>query len=262
MAEQNSIARFFNGTFSKKTMLTRFVPLIIAVLLGTLFVANLMFPTAYDWRFLVISALLSTEDNPGWSALPAIGMTVAGILMIGFLGYYQKKLGKVCRGSAGVGTAFMLIGIIGLIGVGTVGQAAELIPEFHAFLVANKIPKLHEYLAALGFLGVVFAAIFYGCPILKDHAKGAKQFNMRQFWAGMLPLLVAVAGLALSSLFNALVYSGEGNPGNPDITDADKYSALISFAFWEWILFVGVAVYIVSLAILVPEEVKPFEKRK
>jgi hypothetical protein len=264
MADENALSKFFNGTFSKKTMLTRLVPLILAVLLVTLFIAGLMFPAAYDWRYLVISALLSTEDNPLWNAFPAIGMTVAGILMIGFLGYYQKKLGKICRGSAGVGTAFLLIGIIGLIGVGTIGQAGELIPEFKAFLLVNDIEKLHEYLAALGFLGVVFAAIFYGCPILKDHFQGAKQFNMRLFLAGLVPILIGVVGLALSSLFNALVDLGipDTNPANPSVEDAGKYPAWISFAFWEWILFVGVVVYIVSFAILVPEEVKPFEKRK
>jgi hypothetical protein len=37
---------------------------------------------------------------------------------------------------------------------------------------------------------------------------------------------------------------------------------LISFAFWEWILFVGVAVYIVSFPMVVPEKIIPFEVRK
>jgi hypothetical protein len=262
MAEQSPLLVFFKGTFSKKMMLTRLIPAVVIVLLVPLFIANLMFPTAYDWRYLVISALLSTEDNPGWNAFPALGMTAAGILMIGFLGYYQKHLGKICRGSTGVGTAFMLVGIIGLIGVGTIGQAGGLIPEFHAFLVANHVGKLHEYLAALGFLGVVFAAIFYGCPILKDHAKGAKQFNMRAFWGSIVPLLIGVVGLALSSLFNAVAYEGAGNPANPDITDAGLYPAGISFAFWEWILFVGVAVFIVTFPMVVPENIIPFEARK
>nr|MDO8083165.1 hypothetical protein [Candidatus Sigynarchaeum springense] len=264
MASENLIFKFFNGTFSRKTLLTRLIPLILAVLLITLFVAGLMFPTAYDWRYLVISALLSTGDNPFWSTFPAIGMTVGGVLMIGFLGYYQKKLGKICRGTTGVGTAFMLIAIIGLIGVGTIGQAGELIPEFHAILDDIGLEKLHEYLAALGFLGVVFTAIFYSCPVLKDHFQGAKQFNMRTFLAGLVPILIGVVGLALSSLFTALTDWGGplGNPANPDIADAGKYPAFISFAFWEWILFVGVVVYIVTLAILVPENVVPFEKRK
>ncbi|MBN2154347.1 MAG: hypothetical protein JW839_23025 [Candidatus Lokiarchaeota archaeon] len=263
MADQNPISKFFNGTFSRNTMLTRLVPLILAVMLVTLFIAALMFPTAYDWRYLVISALLSTEDNPFWNAFPALGMTVGGVLMIGFLGYYQKRLGKICRGTAGVGTAFVLVAIIGLIGVGTVGQAGELIPEFHAILEDAGLEKLHEYLAALGFLGVVFAAIFYSCPVLKDRFQGAKQFNMRTFLAGLVPILVGVAGLALSSLFNALVDWPEamGNPANPAIEDAGKYPAWISFAFWEWILFVGVVVYIVLLAVLVPESVIPFERR-
>ncbi|MEX2683488.1 MAG: hypothetical protein Q6373_018065 [Candidatus Sigynarchaeota archaeon] len=263
MADENAIFKFFKGTFSRKTMLTRLVPSILAILLVTLFIAGLMFPKAYDWRYLVISALLSTQHNPIWNAFPAIGMTVGGILMIGMLGYYQKRLGKICRGTTGVGTAFLLVAIIGLIGVGTIGQAGELIPEFHAILVDAGLEKLHEYLAALGFLGVVFTAIFYSCPILKDHFRGAKQFNMRIFLASLVPILVGVVGLALSSLYTALTEWGSplGNPANPRVEDAGKYPAWISFAFWEWILFIGVVIYIVMLAVLVPETVIPFEKR-
>jgi hypothetical protein len=259
MAESNLMNHFFNGTFSKKTMLTRLVPMIIGVLLAPLFLANLLFPHPYDWRFVVISAFLSGSDNPTWNVIPSIGMTAAGFLMIGFLGYYQKKLGKICRGSAGVGTAFMLVAIIGLIGVGTIGQAGDLIPAFHQLLADNGLEKLHEYLAALGFVGVVFAAIFYGCPILKDNAKGAKQFNMGLFWVATIVLLVPVIGMAASSIigsdlpwgYEAVQYVMD-NPGTP---------VLLSFAFWEWLLFAGVAVYIFSLAILVPENVIPFEKR-
>ena len=250
MADQNTITRFFSGTLSRRAMLTCVIPLIIAILLVGLFISGLMYQEPYDWRYIVISRFLSPEDNPGWSSFAAIGMAIAGFVMITFLGYYQKHLGKICRGSTGVGTFFMLFGIVGLIGVGTIGQ------------FDLGIEKLHEYLAAAGFLGVVLAAIFYGCPILKDHAKGAKQFNMRMFWAGMIPLLVGVAGLAISALYNEL--NDLSYASNPSIEDFEAYHfpAWISFAFWEWILFAGVAIYIVSLAFLVPETVIPFEKRK
>ncbi|NMC03756.1 MAG: hypothetical protein GYA24_01025 [Candidatus Lokiarchaeota archaeon] len=249
MAGKNTIQQFFSGTLSKQAMLARLLPSMLAIMLGGLFVASIMYPDVYDWRYLVISRLLDSEDNPGWSAVLATCMAIAGFLMISFLGYYQKKLGKICRGSTGFGTAFMLVACIGLIGVGTIGQF-EL-----------GIQKLHEYLAALGFLGVFLASIFYACPVLKDQSKGAKQFNMRRFWAGMIPLIIGVAGLALSALYNEL--NGFNYASNPHLDDVlvHGFFALHSFAFWEWILFVGVIVYLVVFLSVVPENVIPFEPR-
>ena len=225
-------------------MLTKLNPLIIAVLSIPIFIANLVFPTAYDWRYMVLSALSSPNDNPQVYLLPSIGMTIAGVLMIPFLGYYQKRLGKICRGSTGVGTFFMLVAIFGMISVSTISQAV------------TGVKALHEILAVLGFLGVILAGSFYGCPILKDRVKGARQFDMRLYWSGMLLLWLPIIGLIVSSLYIAIIKPPWGYTGIQWITSY-QVPAVMSLAFWEWLMFIGIILFIVLLAIMVPENVQP-----
>ena len=239
--------KFFSGTFSRKIMLTRLIPMIVASLLVPAFVASTLYPHPYDWRYVVISAYSDRDENPGAYFLTPIGGLVAGLLMVGFLGYYQKKLGKICRCSTGVGTAFMLVGVVGLILLG----ATELLDI--------RLGKSHEYLAALGFVGVVLAVPFYGCPILKDRLRGAKQFNMRLFWTSSIVLIIPVVGMAAGAIIGSDLPSGYEAVEHL-IMHPGELMFPTSFAFWEWLLFFGVLVYVVCLAILVPENVTPFEK--
>ncbi len=228
-------------------MLTILIPAIVTVLLAPAFVSGLLYPYPYDWRYVVISALSSREENPNAYFLTPAGGIVAGIFLIGFLGYFQKKLGKICRGSTGVGTAFMLVGIVGLILLGVTE------------LFDIRLGKSHEYLAALGFLGVVLAAPFYGCPVLKDRIHGAKQFNMHLFWGTSIVLIIPVVGMAAGAIIGSDLPSGY-EAVNYVISHPGELLFPTSFAFWEWLLFFGVLVYVVCLAILVPENVIPFKK--
>jgi hypothetical protein len=249
MNARKMISAFFSGSISRKAMLVRLNPLIIAALCIPIFIANLIFPTKYDWRYMVLSALSSPNDNPQVYLLPSIGMTIAGVLMIPFLGYYQKKLGKVCRGSTGVGTFFMFIAIFSMIGVSTISQ------------VLVGVKNLHEIFAVLGFLGVILAGSFYGCPILKDRLKGAKQFDMRLYWAGILALWVPVIGLAVSQLYIAIVKPSWGYVGIQWIT-SQQVPVVMSLAFWEWLMFVDIIMFVVLLAVMVPETVLPYQSLK
>jgi hypothetical protein len=247
MADQSFIAQFFAGTFSRKALLTILIPAIVTALLAPAFVSGLLYPHPYDWRYIVLSALSSRKENPNAYFLTPAGGIIAGIVMIGFLGYYQKKLGKICRGSTGVGTAFMLVGVVGLILLGVTE------------LFDIRIEKSHEYLAAFGFLGVVLAAPFYGCPILKDRLRGAKQFNMQLFWATSIALIIPVVGMAAGAIIGSDLPPGY-EAVDYVILHAGELLFPTSFAFWEWLLFFGVLVYVVCLAILVPENIIPFKK--
>ncbi|HME56327.1 MAG TPA: hypothetical protein VKM55_29275 [Candidatus Lokiarchaeia archaeon] len=248
MNVKNGLSAFFQGTITKKTMLTRLIPLILAILGVTIFIANFVFPTAYDWRYMVLSALSEPGDNPAGYLFPTIGMTIAGLLMIPFPGYYQKKLGKICRGSTGVGSFFMIVAIVGMIGLSTIS------------LVVTGIKNFHEILAGLAFIGIIFAGSFYGCPIIKDNAKGAKQFNMRLFRISMIVMWSPVVGMAASALYIAIVNPPWSWTGFSWI--AMGVPPWMSFAFWEWLLFVAVLAFVVMLAIMVPENVTPFERQK
>jgi hypothetical protein len=48
---------------------------------GSLGVAAHYFPRSDDWRYPVISQLLSPRDNPAWYWVPSLGIAVSGCLL-------------------------------------------------------------------------------------------------------------------------------------------------------------------------------------
>jgi len=246
MTENNAITRFFRGMLAKHTLLTRNLPIAIIVLLITTLISNLVFPTAYDWRYMVISALTNAEDNPAGYWILSSAMTLAGILLIPFPGYLQKHLGKICRFTAGIGSFFFVLGVIALILTGILYEGSG-IPS-----------RTHENLAAVAFAGLVFGCFFYGFPMMKDRiAKygGKRQFNFRLFIIGALCLWFAFLGMALSALYVAVV---PNNWGWVDIDWIEKGApVLASFALWEWILYFMLLFYLVLLIEMIPEHVEP-----
>ncbi|MHA1999633.1 MAG: hypothetical protein ACTSU9_16105 [Promethearchaeota archaeon] len=254
MASDNSFMAFFSGKLSKDTLIKKLIPAIIAIILLSIFISNLLYPAAYDWRFVVISGLLDSGENPIGNYFLSIGMTVLGILMIPMIGYFQKRLGKICKGVAGTGTFFFLLGIIGLISVGTIGQ------------VIHTIDKFHEILAGIGFLGLLLSAFFYGFPIMKDRNKGAKQFNMKVWTILSIILWIPVIGMAAASLMDpgwGWVDLSWINEFDPDYvgTAPVLLKLVLSFAFWEWLLFGAVMAYMIIFAFFVPDNIIPFQKK-
>lgn len=241
------IIRFFSGTISKKALVSMVIPLILAVLIGTLLYANLVYPTAFDWRYLVISKLIDEGSNPGGYLVASIGITVSGALMIPLAGYHYRRYSKICRGTSIVATIFLLLGIVGLISVGTIGQ------------VIHTIDKFHEILAGVGFLGLVLAGIIFYCPVIKDWRKGSKQFNMKLATGAFIVLLFPVVGMAASQIVLAI-----NNPwGWVSIDWIDKGApVLLSFALWEWALMGCIVVHILLMAVFTPDEVTPFVKKE
>ncbi len=243
MAGKNRIAAFVTGTISKKTLLTRLLPLDLGVLLATYFLANIFFSAPFDWRYMVISNLALPEVSPGyWIA--DIGMTLAGIFLIPLLGYYQRRLGKICHGSTSVGTFFLFLGIIGMIG--------------SALPLGNE--NFHVISAAVGFLGIILAGSFYILPIIKDHWKGGKQFNMRLMGVAIFVLWAPVVGLAANALYTLIAQPWWGWQEFSWISRYDV-PVIFSFPFWEWLMFVGLLVFLVLLAIVVPETMNPPAER-
>ena len=76
----------------RKSTLSALMALIFLAFFGTLGVSAEMFPQNYDWRYRVISNLLSPRDNPGHYWLPACGTILAAVLMLPFAGYLRRNL--------------------------------------------------------------------------------------------------------------------------------------------------------------------------
>ncbi|MHA1791355.1 MAG: hypothetical protein ACTSVI_01840 [Promethearchaeota archaeon] len=234
----SNIKRFLNGDITKNELLTLVIPFILLSLGVSLLIANLLFPTAYDWRYMVISSLLDRDDNPLGYMIPSIGMTLAGLGMIPMVGYFHKRLNVIAKGPARTGTLFLIISIIGLISIGTIGQAI------------TSIHKFHELLALFAFLGLLLTAGFYWFPIRKDHRKGEGKINFKLVVIGGILIWIAFIGMIVSFAGVELIDNDWGWVGLDWI---DKGAPVVfSFALWEWILFLSQMTYLVLLSLSIP----------
>jgi hypothetical protein len=97
-----------------------------------------MFPKTYDWRYSVISHLLSPRDNPSHYRLAAGGLALTGLLMLPFPGYLWRQLGMIAPRMALVCAGSFLAGIGALIG------ACFVVPQHNHDVLQIRRP--HELL--------------------------------------------------------------------------------------------------------------------
>ena len=138
----------------RKSTLGILLVLIFLSSFGTLTLTASMFPQNYDWRYRVISNLLSPRDNPDWYWIAAVGLGLSGVLMLPFAGYLGHSLGRVAPRMAKVTAAAFVLGIITLI------CACVVFPQHtHATL---GIQRLHEFLGH-SFAGFFAFGMLCGC---------------------------------------------------------------------------------------------------
>src|SRR5438874_12380704 len=99
----------------RKSTLAVLLALIFFSFFGTLTASAWMFPQNYDWRYRVISNLLSPRDNPSHYWMAASGLALTGLLMLPFAGYLQRHLGVIAPRAANISAGTFTAGIIALI---------------------------------------------------------------------------------------------------------------------------------------------------
>jgi succinate dehydrogenase/fumarate reductase cytochrome b subunit len=208
---------------SRQALLRVFLPLILLSYFGTLALAALLFPEPYDWRYRVISNLLSPRDDPRWYRIPSIGIAVAGVLMLPLAGYLEARLRSAAPRWARFGHWMLSGGIVLLI------LAALVVPQ-HVHTVMG-LRHLHEALSRT-------SAIFFGLGMLaccvcawRDRA-GARTLDAR-----LLPCWCALTVLPLGGILvsEALLLAARAFPawGAP-VKESLRHSVLWHLGFWEW----------------------------
>src|SRR5947209_19360313 len=122
-----------------KLILVVLLVLIFLSFFGTLAVAATMFPHGYDWRYRVISSLLSPRDNPQHHWLAAFGVVLTGLLMLPFARYLHRTLQLVSPSAAAVAGGAFAIGVLLLI------CDCFVVPQHAQATLALR--RLHEFLA-------------------------------------------------------------------------------------------------------------------
>jgi len=224
----------------RKSTLTVFLALIFLAFFGTLALSATMFPQNYDWRYRVISNLLSPRDNPQHYWLAACGIILAALLMLPFTGYLHRILEIASPRAARVSRAAFTAGIIALIG-------ACLIAPQHVHDVLG-IRRLHECIArsAAGFIAIGMLSASW-CAW-----KGFRRnlLDGRLFWSWSFLTLVPLAGIFFSESLLVLVRL------NPEwampVRNALRHSAFWHLGFWEWLGSAAVFTFLCAAVFVMP----------
>src|SRR6201984_1045993 len=99
----------------RKSTLAALLVLIFLAFFGTLALSARTFPRNYDWRYRVISNLLSPRDNPEHYWLAAIGVVMTGLLMLPFAAHLYGSLKPASARMAAVAGGAFALGVLFLI---------------------------------------------------------------------------------------------------------------------------------------------------
>jgi len=201
----------------RKPALAVLLGLIFLSFFGTLGVSASMFAENYDWRYRVISNLLSPRDNPNHCWLPAWGISVAALLMLPLAAYLRRNLEIASPRAAVLSSGAFVAGAAALI------CACVVVPQhMHAVL---GIRRLHEFLARS-------SAAFMAIGMLSGCWCAWKRRGRGLFWTWSLMTLVPLGGVFCSE-FLLLLTRLEPSWAVP-IRGALRHSVFWHLGFWEW----------------------------
>src|SRR5215470_2806804 len=222
----------------RKSTLAVLLALIFLSFFGTLTVSAWMFPQNYDWRYRVISNLLSPRDNPDHYWLAASGLALTGFLMLPFAGHLRRNLGVIAPRSSNLSAAIFTMGIIALL------CACFVVPQ-HLHEVLG-VRRLHELLgrSAAGFLAIGMLCACW-CAW-----KGRSLFAPRLFCVWSSVTLLPLVGIFLSE--SLLVLTRLKLSWAMPIRSALRHSVFWHVGFWEWTGAVAMFVFLCAAVFLLP----------
>jgi hypothetical protein len=239
--------RFCSGNLRRSTLLFVLIPLIAISYFGTLALAILLFPKTYDWRYRVISSLISPRYNPAFHWIPSVGIALAGLSMIPFAGYIRRHLRLAAPRMAGFGSGAFAAGAVALILAG--------------FIVSPHLPgparglRIHEMLGRTAALGIGMGMVLFCWCSLKGQClapAGKRLYPRKLLVSWTLLTLPPVLGLGLSE--GLLLMARAQSSWSQAIYSGFRSSMAWHLGFWEWIGSAAVFLFLLSSALLLPEQ--------
>jgi hypothetical protein len=224
----------------RKRVLAVLLALIFLAFFGTLSLSASMFLKNYDWRYRVISNLLSPRDNPSHYWLPACGIILAAVLMLPLTAYLHRSLKAISPHAARLSTGAFIAGIIALIG------ACLIVPQ-HIHDVLG-IRRLHEFIArsAAGFIAIGMLTATW-CAW---NGRRKNALDGRLFWSWFLVTLVPLIGIFLSE--SLLVLTRLKPEWAMPIRNALRHSVFWHLGFWEWSGSAAVFMFLCAAVFMMP----------
>jgi hypothetical protein len=224
----------------RKSVLAALLVLIFLTFFGTLALSAHMFPHSYDWRYRVISNLLSPRDNPDHYWLPGGGIILTAVLMLPFAGYLHRNLESASPRAANVSSGAFIAGTIALI------CACLVVPQ-HLHDVLG-VRRLHEFIArsAAGFLAIAMLAACLCAWI--GFRKNLLQRGL--FWTWLFVTLLPLAGIFASE--SLLVLTRLKPAWAIPIRSVLRHSVFWHLGFWEWLGSAAVFLFLCAAVFLMP----------
>ncbi|HMF32172.1 MAG TPA: DUF998 domain-containing protein [Candidatus Lokiarchaeia archaeon] len=225
-----SLKTVWRGEFSRDFLTQKYWPVMFVLFWVPVFIASFFYP-GYNIVQDYISDLGVPANNPiGWP-IWSFGHAIFGILLFPVIRYLYRQLAGEPRKYLRVGTVFLILSAIGILGLGT-------IPQFSY----PGLGEIHATNATL-LIGGTYLNLFSWFPLMRKDPKMKQSIVVARLVAG----LVILGGLALSVLpaffldDQAVGCSGGVCPW------------YLSTPFWEWTFLIGMMVNDVLLFFVIPE---------
>jgi hypothetical protein len=225
--------------FRRRSVLVVLLCLIVISFFGVLAFSASMFPKGYDWRYRVISNLISPRDNPQHYRIAACGLILTGLLMLPFAQRLNRGLAPISTVGARIAGGAFLLGIVALI------ADCFVVPQHvHATL---GIRRFHEFLAR-STAALLAIGMLSGCWCAWKGRGRALPQSLFWIWAAVTvaPLTGVICSEAL------LLVSQSNRTLLRPIRHALRHSVFWHLGFWEWIGAVAVFVFLCAATFLMP----------
>ncbi|MBD3351891.1 MAG: DUF998 domain-containing protein [Candidatus Lokiarchaeota archaeon] len=224
-ASKKRFKDIMTGNFSKKFLTRVWIPIMLAIFIGFLAIAWLLFP-GYDWTEMAISLLGNPQEHPNGWYFWAIGMAVTGFLMFPIPFYVYKTLQVDNENVKKIGCFLLLLSSFGMMGMGA-------IPNF------DQINWLHEINAGFAMGGLYLGLFILEFSIIKDK-------RIKKIW------VVLFLGCLWFGPVGFCITQFPGYFATGEFKDIGPW--FLHFSTWEWALMVCVFVAFLLSAFIMPEK--------
>ena len=202
-------------------------------------VAAHQYPSEFDWRYMTVSSLLYADRDPAGHLWATGGLVLCGLCGFFWASVSARRWHDIGAGDWARGIKALQLGYF--FTACAAGIPRSLLP----------VPKGHEMLSILAFIGVWFGMISLMLqtlerPLLRRMDSSSRQARwLAAVLTGGAVLPIALAGTAQAYVFLEL-------PDLPWVNLSWRERGMpvyISFAFWEWVTCAVLSAYMVILAL-------------
>lgn len=199
---------------------------------------------SFNWRYRTLSSLASASTNPRGYAYCCLGLMVSFSMGLPLCGYFRVRFEPIAPIAARASSRSLKVGFLGVVAVGFERLTAQVI--------SFPIHKTHEYISIVTFFGLLLGIVgFWLC--LTRWLIRERQWPV---WALTALCFFSVGPIVGTGLSQAYLYFIPNDLGWVGPHWAELGVPLyLSFAFWEWLTFVGIFIYLFLILLFLPAEV-------